>query len=283
MTIDLTSIANAVIALIAAIITAFVIPWIRSKTTAAQFEKIKMWVTVAVEAAEQLYTGSGRGAEKKAYVVEFLNSKGFKIDAERLDKLIEAAVFNLPDYFVVNGIPANPKKQNISYIFQEYSSFPWLTVEQNIRFGLEIKKTPKAEADANVEEMLDIVGLTKFRNYYPSQLSISMLQRVAIARAFATKPELLLMDEPYGQLDIDLRFKLEDELIKLWKKTGTTVLFITHNIEEAVYLSQKIMVLTNKPTSVKTVLDNPLPLPRDVVSPEFVELRNKVTDLIKWW
>ena len=183
---------------------------------------------------------------------------------------------------LVNGIPVNPKKQNISYIFQEYSSFPWLTVEQNIRFGLEIKKTPKAEADANVEEMLDIVGLTKFRNYYPSQLSISMLQRVAIARAFATKPELLLMDEPYGQLDIDLRFKLE-ELIKLWKKTGTTVLFITHNIEEAVYLSQKIMVLTNKPTSVKTVLDNPLPLPRDVVSPEFVELRNKVTDLIKWW
>ena len=90
MTIDLTSIANAVIALIAAIITAFVIPWIRSKTT-----------------AEQLYTGSGRGAEKKAYVVEFLNSKGFKIDAETLDKLIEAAVFNLPDYFTISGIPAD--------------------------------------------------------------------------------------------------------------------------------------------------------------------------------
>ena len=177
---------------------------------------------------------------------------------------------------LVNGIPVDPKKQNISYIFQEYSSFPWQTVEQNIRFGLEIKKVPKEEADANVEEMLDIVGLTKFRNYYPGQLSISMLQRVAIARAFATKPELLLMDEPYGQLDIDLRFRL-------WKKTGTTVLFITHNIEEAVYLSQKIMVLTNKPTSVKTVLDNPLPMPRDVVSPEFVELRNQVTDLIKWW
>ena len=85
---------------------------------------------------------------------------------------------------LVNGIPVDPKKQNISYIFQEYSSFPWLTVEQNIRFGLEIKKTPKAEADANVEEMLDIVGLTKFRNYYPSQLSISMLQRVAIAVSY---------------------------------------------------------------------------------------------------
>ena len=107
MTIDLTSIANAVIALIAAIITAFVIPWIRSKTTATQFEKIKMWVTVAVEAAEQLYTGSGRGAEKKAYVVEFLNNKGFKIDAETLDNLIEAAVFDLPDYFTISGIPAD--------------------------------------------------------------------------------------------------------------------------------------------------------------------------------
>lgn len=184
---------------------------------------------------------------------------------------------------LVDGIPVDPKKQNISYIFQEYSAFPWLTVEQNVRFGLDIKKVSKDEADANVNEMLEIVGLDKFRDYYPSQLSISMLSRVAIARAFATKPELLLMDEPYGQLDIDLRFKLEDELIKLWKRTGTTVLFITHNIEEAVYLSEKIMVLTNKPTSVKTVIDNPLSRPRDVVSQEFVDLRNQVTDLIKWW
>ncbi len=89
------------------------IPWIRSKTTAAQFEKIKMWVTVAVEAAEQIYTGSGRGAEKKAYVVEFLNSKGFKIDAETLDKLIEAAVFNLPDYFTISGIPPHKEQSPV--------------------------------------------------------------------------------------------------------------------------------------------------------------------------
>lgn len=183
----------------------------------------------------------------------------------------------------VDGIPVDPKKQNISYIFQEYSAFPWLTVEQNVRFGLQIKKVPKKEADDSVEEMLEIVGLNEFRDYYPSQLSVSMTSRVAIARAFATKPELLLMDEPYGQLDIDLRFKLEDELIKLWKKTGTTVLFITHNIEEAVYLSEKIMVLTNKPTSIKTVVENNVPRPRDVTSPEFVDLRNKITELIKWW
>lgn len=104
MYIDLTSIINAVIALIAAIISAVLIPWIRSRTSAAQFEKIKMWVEIAVEAAEQLYNGEGRGAEKKAYVIEFMNAKGFKIDMESLDKLIEAAVFNLPSYFAVEGI-----------------------------------------------------------------------------------------------------------------------------------------------------------------------------------
>ena len=106
---------------------------------------------------------------------------------------------------------------------------------------------------------------------------------VVIARAFATQPDLLLMDEPYGQLDIQLRYKLEDELISLWQRTGTTVLFITHNIEEAVYMGQRIMVLTNKPTSIKCSIDNDLPRPRDIADPDFVALRNKVTDLIKWW
>ena len=132
-------------------------------------------------------------------------------------------------------------------------------------------------------EMLEIVGLTEFKDYYPSQLSVSMLQRTVIARAFATYPELLLMDEPYGQLDLDTRFKLEDELIKLWQKTGTTVVFITHNVEEAVYLGERIMVLTNKPTKVKEILPCDLPRPRDVTDEKFVEVRNKVTDLIRWW
>ena len=184
---------------------------------------------------------------------------------------------------LVNGEPVDMKKHNISYIFQEQSTMPWMTVEENVAFGLAIKKTPEKEAAAAVEEVLDIVGLTDFRKYYPKELSASMLQRVVIARAFATKPELLLMDEPYGQLDIELRFKLEDELIKLWQKTGTTVLFITHNIEEAVYLSEKILVLTNKPTTIKSILTNSLPRPRSVVDPAFIQLRNEVTELIKWW
>ncbi len=184
---------------------------------------------------------------------------------------------------LVNDEPVNLKKHNIAYIFQETSTMPWLTVEQNVSFGLDIKHIPEKEKKESVEEVLDMVGLSDFRKYYPSQLSASMLQRVVIARAFATKPELLLMDEPYAQLDIELRFKLEDELVKLWKKTGTTVLFITHNIEEAVYLGEHTMILTNKPTKVKTILDNNIPRPRNIASPEFVTLRNQITDLIKWW
>ena len=134
-----------------------------------------------------------------------------------------------------------------------------------------------------VERVLEIVELKKYRKFYPSQLSTSMLQRVVIARAFAVQPKLLLMDEPYGQLDLQLKYKLEDELLALWKETGTTVIFITHNIEEAVYLSDRILVLTNKPTHIKEFLVNDIPRPRKVTSPDFVALRNQVTDLIKWW
>ncbi len=184
---------------------------------------------------------------------------------------------------LLDGVDVDPGKQNLAYILQEYSALPWLNVEQNIAYGLKIKGFNKELVAERVEEAISMVNLEKYRNYYPSELSASMLQRVVIARAFATKPDLLLMDEPYGQLDLNLKYKLEDELLSLWQKTGTTVIFITHNIEEAVYLSDRILVMTNKPTQVKTELINGLPRPRNVASKDFVDLRNQVTDLIKWW
>lgn len=184
---------------------------------------------------------------------------------------------------LINGELADLKKHNVSYIFQEYSTMPWLNVEDNVAYGLKLKRVPKAERKNKTERMIKLVGLTKYKNYYPRELSASMLQRVVIARAFATDPELLLMDEPYGQLDIELRFRLEDELIRLWKETGTTVIFITHNIEEAVYLGQRIMVLTNKPTKIKENIIVDMSWPRDISAPNFIELRNRVTELIKWW
>lgn len=173
------------------------------------------------------------------------------------------------------------RKHNIAYIFQEYSVMEWLTVRQNVRLGLEIKK--KKDVEKKVEEALELVGLKEFADYYPKQLSASMLQRVVIARAFATEPDLLLMDEPYGQLDINLRFKLEDEVIRICKQTHTTVIFITHNIEEAVYLGDRIIVLTNKPTSIKEIVTEDSPHPRDIAADSFVETRNRITELIKWW
>ena len=184
---------------------------------------------------------------------------------------------------LIDGEPVNLRKHNVSYIFQEYSTMPWLNVEENIAFGLNIKHRPESEDKQAVDEAIEMVGLQNFRKHYPNQLSASMLQRVVIARAFATKPELLLMDEPYGQLDIELRFKLEDELINIWEKLGTTIIFITHNIEEAVYISEDILVLTNKPTKIKERILNPLPRPRCVTDLDFIEVREKVTDLIKWW
>lgn len=184
---------------------------------------------------------------------------------------------------LINDEPVDLLKHNIAYIFQEYSTMPWLTVEENVGFGLDIKNIPKSEAKEKVNEYLQVVGLEKYRNYYQDQLSASMLQRVVIARAFATEPEVLLMDEPYGQLDIELRFRLEDELLKLWERNKTTVIFITHNIEEAVYLGERILVLTNKPTGIKKEIYNNIQRPRNIAAKDFVDLRNEVTDLIKWW
>ncbi len=183
----------------------------------------------------------------------------------------------------IDGEPADPKKHNIAFVFQEPSYMPWLTVEQNIRFGLEIKKIPKEEINLRVEKIVSLLGLQEFRNQYPHQLSVSTAQRIIIGRAFAMNPDLLLMDEPYGQMDIKLRFYLEDEVLRLWKELGATVIFVTHNIEEAVYLAQRILILTNKPATIKEEIIVDLPRPRDVTDPEFVKIRKHVTDQIKWW
>ncbi|HWQ59236.1 MAG TPA: ABC transporter ATP-binding protein [Clostridia bacterium] len=183
----------------------------------------------------------------------------------------------------IDGVPADPKKHNLAFVFQEPSSMPWLTVEKNLRYGLEIKKLPREEINARVERIINLLGLQEFRNLYPGQLSVSTAQRIIIGRAFAMNPDLLLMDEPYGQMDIKLRFFLEDEVIRLWKELGATVVFITHNIEEAVYLAERILILTNKPATIKEEVIVDLPRPRDVTDPNFIAIRRHVTEQIKWW
>lgn len=183
----------------------------------------------------------------------------------------------------IDGVDADPKRHNISFVFQEPTCLPWRTVRDNVAYGMEVKGLPKADIEERLGKILELVGLTQCANLYPNQISASMLQRIAVSRAFAVNPDLLLMDEPYGQLDVKLRFYLEDELVNLWQKLGSTVLFITHNIEEAVYVAERILVLSNKPTKIKAEVKVDLPRPRNFLDPEFVRIRKHVTELIRWW
>ena len=183
----------------------------------------------------------------------------------------------------IDGEPADPRKHNISFIFQEPSALPWLTVEENIAYGLKIKKLPKDEINKRVEQIIKLMGLQDSRKKYPGDLSVSVAQRVVIGRSFAMQPDLLLMDEPYGQMDVKMRFYLEDEVIRLWKELGSTVVFITHNIEEAVYLAERVIILSNKPANIKEEIKIDLPRPRNVADPKFIEYREYITEKIKWW
>lgn len=183
----------------------------------------------------------------------------------------------------IDGQVANPQIHNISSVFQEPSSIPWLTVEENIAYGLKIKRLPKEEIDKRVDKILKLMGLTEFRKSYPQDLSTSAEQRIIIGRSFAMEPDLLLMDEPYGQMDIKVRFYLEDEVIRLWKELESTVVFITHNIEEAVYLAERVIILTNKPATIKEEVYIDLPHPRNIADPKFIEYREHITNAIKWW
>lgn len=148
---------------------------------------------------------------------------------------------------------------------------------------MEVKHFPKDRIEKKLNDILNMVGLADTANLFPNQVSASMMQRIAVSRAFAVDPDLLMMDEPYGQLDIKLRYYLEDELIKLWQTLKSTVLFVTHNIEEAVYVAERILVLSNKPTHIKAEVLVDLPRPRSLIDPKFVEIRKQVTELIRWW
>lgn len=168
-------------------------------------------------------------------------------------------------------------------VFQSYTLFEWMTVEENIRYSLKIKKLPKSEQDEIVEKYLDIVGLKKFRKAYSKQLSGGMKQRVAIARALANRPELLLMDEPFGALDPITKSQMQIFIRNLWQKDRTTIAFVTHDIDEAVFLATKIYVMSSRPGRVRALIPVYLPYNRTLEvkdTPEFIGLRTKINDLL---
>jgi ABC-type nitrate/sulfonate/bicarbonate transport system ATPase subunit len=176
---------------------------------------------------------------------------------------------------LIDGAPANPKRHSISFVFQEPSTFPWLTVFDNVATGLRIKGAPAADVTAKVREIIDLVGLTGFETYYPHQISGGMKQRVAIARAFATDSDLILMDEPFVSLDQPTRERMQREVLDIWRRRVRTVIFVTHNIEEAVFLGDRILILSEKPAHIVADLPVSLEHPRDPLSSEFMRLRSE--------
>ncbi|MDD2932642.1 MAG: ABC transporter ATP-binding protein [Methylotenera sp.] len=170
-------------------------------------------------------------------------------------------------------------------VFQQYALFPWLTALGNIEFGLEAKGVPAKQRRETARHFLDLVGLSKFENHHPNELSGGMKQRVAIARSLAYNPDVLLMDEPFAALDAQTREGLQAELLKIWEKSGKTIIFITHGIDEAVYLGQRVAVMTSWPGRIKEIIDIPDTLrskDEDVRSTaEFGQLRHQIWSLLR--
>jgi len=165
-------------------------------------------------------------------------------------------------------------------VFQEYALFPWMTVAQNIAFGLQIQKKGKAEIEQTVSQLLDLLHLKDFRDRFPKDLSGGMRQRVAIARILALDSPIMLMDEPFGALDALTRRNLQDELLRIWEETGKTILFVTHSIEESIYLAGRIIVMTYRPGTIKRDQQVDLPRPRDPSSPAFNDLKRELGQLV---
>lgn len=179
----------------------------------------------------------------------------------------------------IDGVEVTePSTKNVT-IFQNYGLLPWRTVQKNVELGLEPKKISKEERKEKAKKYIELVGLTKFRTSYPRQLSGGMQQRVAIARALAVDPDILFMDEPFGALDAITRMKLQDDILKVCQKEHKTIIFVTHDIEEAVYLADKIVVMTPNPGKVKSVVKMPLTHYRDRTSGDFLQMRDKIFEL----
>ncbi len=176
----------------------------------------------------------------------------------------------------IDGKIVDGPSPKMTMVFQEYSLYPWRTVAENVGFGLEMIGVPKEERIAEVNKRLALVGLTGFGDNYPYELSGGMRQRAAVARALATDPAVMLMDEPFGALDAQTRNKMQRELLQIWEETKKTILFVTHSVDEAVYLSDKIVILTPRPGRIYEIYPNPLPRPRDRTSIEFAKLRKDV-------
>jgi NitT/TauT family transport system ATP-binding protein len=166
-------------------------------------------------------------------------------------------------------------------VFQEYALFPWRTASKNVEYGLEVRRVPVDKRQQIARELLRLVRLEEFADFYPHNLSGGMRQRVAVARALAFDPQVLLMDEPFGALDAQTREELQELTVDVWQKTRKTVVYVTHNLSEAVYLGTRVVVFLPRPGRIREILTVTLPRPREALSPEFIDIQRKLDHLIR--
>lgn len=200
-----------------------------------------------------------------------------------LIKILAGLDYPTSGLVVVDGLPVEGPGADRGMVFQSYTLFPWLTVLQNVTFGPSMKGTPKFRAQRKALEWLELVGLGEFADAYPAQLSGGMKQRVAIARALANQPRILLMDEPFGALDAQTRASMQAHLLRIWNEVNVTILFITHDLDEAIYLSDRIVVLGARPGRILEIIDVPVERPRSpeqFLSGHFLATKQRLESLI---
>jgi NitT/TauT family transport system ATP-binding protein len=184
---------------------------------------------------------------------------------------------------LLDGKPVEKPGSDRGMVFQGYTLFPWLTVKRNVMFGLQIGGKSAFDAESEARQWIELVGLSRFENAYPHELSGGMKQRVAIARALANRPRILLMDEPFGALDAQTRAQMQAYLLQIWRQVDVTILFITHDLDEAIYLADRILVLGANPSQILEFVENPVPRPRtpeQTITPTFLATKRRLEELV---
>lgn len=264
----------------------------QSDEVRARFEALKQRETVLeVKGLSKYFQSNGR-------TVTALNNVDFKVHRREfitvigpsgcgkstLIRILAGLETASEGQVLLDGEPAYGPGPDRGMVFQGYTLFPWLTVKKNVMFGLLAQGHSQANAESEALQWIELVGLERFIDAYPNQLSGGMKQRVAIARALANKPRILLMDEPFGALDAQTRCKMQAYLMEIWRNIDITILFITHDLDEAVLLADRILVLKAHPGEVQELIEVPVPRPRNaeeqLITPEFLATRKRVDELI---
>jgi NitT/TauT family transport system ATP-binding protein len=244
---------------------------------------------IAVRGVDQVFGGAGDDAEVVALqkidleiaageFVCLLGPSG--CGKSTLLNAIAGFVAPSAGQILVQGRPVTGPGPDRGMVFQEYALFPWMTVADNIGFGLAIRRLPRVQIAARIDQLMALLGLREFRDRFPKDLSGGMRQRVAIARVLALDPPILLLDEPFAALDALTRQTLQDDLLRLWAELGKTVVFVTHSIDEALYLADRVVVMTYRPGTIKRDQRLDLPRPRDVTAPGFNDRKRELGQLV---